>query len=242
MIDVEVRLPLDRFVLECRFRTAGKAIALVGPSGCGKTSLLESIAGLRSRASGRIMVEDQVLLDTANRLRLRPEHRRIGYVPQDSLLFPHLSVRSNIRFGLPRSEPAERGLDDVVSILEIDHLLARYPATLSSGERQRVALARALAVAPRLLLLDEPLAALDIELKERILPYLIAVWDRTRIPTIYVTHDIEEACAFADQALVMRQGHIEICGPPRQVLQSAPRAGAERMLRRSGPSLHQQHR
>jgi len=221
MIDVDVSLPLDRFALEAKFRTESRAVALLGPSGCGKTSLLETIAGLRVRAAGRIIVEDRTLLDTAARIRLRPEDRRVGYVPQDSLLFPHLDVRSNIRFGLRRAETPERLFADVIAMLEIDHLLARYPATLSGGERQRVALARALASAPRLLLLDEPLAALDVELKERILPYLIRIRDRTRLRTIYVTHNRNEAIAFADEALLMRAGRIEACGPPQRVVEAA---------------------
>jgi molybdate transport system ATP-binding protein len=218
MIDIDVRLPLERFALEVKFRTDSRALALLGASGCGKTSLLETIAGLRTRATGKIVVEGRTLLDTPARIKLRPEDRRIGYVPQDSLLFPHLDVRSNIRFGMRRADGSESLFDDVVAMLEIGHLMARYPATLSGGERQRVALARALASAPRLLLLDEPLAALDVELKERILPYLIRVRDRTHLRTVYVTHSHEEAIAFAEEALLMDAGRIQAAGPPRRIL------------------------
>jgi molybdate transport system ATP-binding protein len=190
----------------------------MGPSGAGKTSLLEAIAGLR-RASGLIEVSDERLLDSADGVDVPAERRRIGYVPQDALLFPHLTVEGNVRFGLEKSGPAAgRLFDEVVAILEIGDLLARYPATLSGGERQRVALARALATRPRLLLLDEPLAALDTALKGRILPYLLRVRDEMRIPFLYVTHNVGEALLLARAVLLLQEGRVLAAGPVSDVL------------------------
>ena len=151
---------------------------------------------------------------------LPPERRRVGYVPQDSLLFPHLTAEENVRFALPRDGAGRRLFDEVVSILEIAPLLPRHPATLSGGERQRVALARALATSPRLLLLDEPLAAVDVELKSRILPYLLRVRDEKRIPMLYVTHNVGEALLLAREVLLMRAGRIEASGPAASLLSS----------------------
>ena len=218
MIEVDVRLPLERFSLEVNHKTNSAVIALFGPSGGGKTSLLEVIAGLRPISAGRIVVDGDVLSDAARRFSMKPERRRIGYVPQDSVLFPHLDVRGNVRFGLKRArEKEENRFREVVETLEIGSLLSRRPYSLSGGERQRVALARALVTAPRLLLLDEPLAALDRESKERILPYLLRVRTmKTRM--IYVTHNVGEAFALADEAIVIREGRVEARGTPRDVL------------------------
>jgi molybdate transport system ATP-binding protein len=180
--------------------------------------LLEVIAGLRAGTADRVVVDGEVLADSSRRIAMRPEFRRVGYVPQDALLFPHLDVRQNVRFGLKRRGPEEaRRFQEAVEILEIGPLLSRRPYTLSGGERQRVALARALATGPRLLLLDEPLAALDVELKERILPYLLRVRD-TKTRMLYVTHNVGEAIALADEAIVLRDGCIEARGVPREVL------------------------
>ena len=218
MIEIDVELPLDRFALKVRHRSGASAIALLGASGSGKTSLLEVIAGLRRVTAGRIVVDGEVLTETARKVSLKPERRRVGYVPQDSLLFPHLDVRGNVRFGQKRrGAESERGFQEAVEILEIGPLLSRRPYSLSGGERQRVALARALATAPRLLLLDEPLAALDMELKERILPYLFRI-RATKTRMIYVTHNVGEAIALADEAVVLREGCVEARGAPRELL------------------------
>jgi molybdate transport system ATP-binding protein len=218
MIAIDVRLPLDRFVLQVSHASDAHAMVLFGPSGSGKTSLLEVVAGLRRAAEGRIVLDGDVLTDTARKLSRKPERRRVGYVPQDALLFPHLDVRANVRFGLKGSSAeGERRFQEAVEILAIAPLLSRRPYSLSGGERQRVALARALAVGPRLLLLDEPLAALDVELKERILPYLLRLRAlSTRM--VYVTHNVGEAIALADEAVVLREGRVAAHGPPRDVL------------------------
>jgi molybdate transport system ATP-binding protein len=217
MIELELELKLEGFTLAVAVRLESRTIAILGPSGSGKTSLLEAIAGLRPRSSGRIVVGGQVLLDTEAAVRLPPERREIGYVPQDAGLFPHLDVRGNVRFAL-RGEHAERRFEEAVEVLQIAPLLPRFPATLSGGERQRVALARALATAPRLLLLDEPLAAVEVELKERILPYLLRIRDQAGGPILYVTHYVGEALALAEEALLLRLGRVEAHGPARQVL------------------------
>ena len=221
MIEIDVQLPLDRFALKVSHRSDSVAIALFGPSGSGKTSLLEVIAGLRRVTAGRVVVDGEVLTDTARKFSMKPERRRVGYVPQDSMLFPHLDVRGNARFGMKRGgrggAESEHRFQEAVEILEIGPLLSRRPYALSGGERQRVALARALATAPRLLLLDEPLSALDMELKERILPYLLRVRAmNTRM--VYVTHNVGEAIALADEAIVLREGHVQAQGVPREVL------------------------
>jgi molybdate transport system ATP-binding protein len=224
MIDLALRLPLQAFSLEVSLRLEAPAVAVLGPSGAGKSSLLEAIAGLRTRATGRIVLDGEVLMDSDRGIFKTPESRRIGYVPQEGLLFPHLNVRDNIRFGL-RRDGSRHSVEEISSTLEIGPLLPRYPSTLSGGERQRVALARALAVSPRLLLLDEPLAAIDVELKERIFPYLLRVRDQARIPIIYVTHQPGEARLLAQEALVLQTGRVTAHGPTRDVM------GAEVMFR-----------
>jgi len=217
MIELDLRLPLAAFPLALAARLGSDAVAVLGPSGAGKTSLLEALAGLRPKVEGRISIDGEVLLDSARGVRLPPERRRIGYVPQDAGLFPHLDVRRNVRFGM--RGPDRQGLfAEAVAILEIGPLLARYPDTLSGGERQRVALARAIATRPRLLLLDEPLAAVDVELRERILPYLLRVRETLRIPCLYVTHNTGEAAAIASEALLMRRGALVRQGPTAGVL------------------------
>jgi len=219
VIELDVSLPLSRFPLRVSATVSADAVAVLGPSGSGKTSLLEAIAGLRPRATGRIVVEGETLLDTAAGVDVPSERRRIGYVPQDACLFPHLDVRGNVRFGMARDSRA--GLfDETVAILEIAALLERFPATLSGGERQRVALARAIATEPRLLLLDEPLAAVDPMLKGKILPYLLRVRDALRIPFLYVTHNAGEARAVASAALVLREGAVMFAGAPDEALRS----------------------
>ncbi|MBJ6763378.1 molybdenum ABC transporter ATP-binding protein [Myxococcaceae bacterium JPH2] len=221
MMALSFRLPLARFPLEVDARFASASVAVMGRSGSGKTSLLEVLAGLRRGARGRVVVGGRVLLDSAARVDLPPEARRMGYVPQDALLFPHLSVEQNVRFGARGGRGAR--VDEALALLELEPLLRRYPATLSGGEKQRVALARALASAPDLLLLDEPLAALDVALKERVLPYLLRVRDEARVPMLYVTHQLGEARALAREALLLDGGRALALGPADAVLGSAAR-------------------
>ncbi|MET0619233.1 MAG: molybdenum ABC transporter ATP-binding protein [Thermoanaerobaculia bacterium] len=225
MIELDLSLPLAAFSLQVSAKVDSDAVAVLGPSGSGKTSLLESIAGLRA-AHGRILLDGDRLLDSARGVRLPPERRRIGYVPQDACLFPHLDVRRNVRFGM-RAGGREGIFDEAVAILEIEPLLARFPATLSGGERQRASLARAIATEPRLLLLDEPLAAVDVELRERILPYLLRVRETLRIPFLYVTHNTGEAAAVTSEAMLLRRGTLARQGPTAQVIREMMTTSAD---------------
>jgi len=189
----------------------------MGPSGSGKTSLLEAIAGLRGRVHGRIAAGDSVFHDDAAGVHLRPERRRVGYVPQDAGLFPHLTAGDNVRFGA--RGPSSR-VEAAIEVLGIGPLLPRHPQSLSGGEKQRVALARALATDPVILLLDEPLAALDVSLRERIVPYLLRVREEWRVPMLYVTHNVGEALALAGEVLLLEGGQVRAQGPPADLLTS----------------------
>ncbi|WP_223753518.1 molybdenum ABC transporter ATP-binding protein [Myxococcus sp. RHSTA-1-4] len=218
---LSIRLPLARFTLEVETRLEGASVAVMGRSGSGKTSLLEVLAGLRRGARGRVEVGGRVLLDSDAGVDVPPEARRMGYVPQDALLFPHLTVEQNVRYGVRGAKHSRA--DEAVSLLELSPLLRRYPATLSGGEKQRVALARALATDPALLLLDEPLAALDVALKERVLPYLLRVRDEAKVPMLYVTHQLGEARVLAREALLLDEGRVRAVGPAAEVLGPAVR-------------------
>ena len=216
-VELEIELPLSAFALRVAARLPAGVTAIMGPSGAGKTSLLEAVAGLRPRTRGRVTVSGEVLLDSARAVALPPERRRVGYVPQDAGLFPHLTALGNVRFGV-RADPAAVGA--AIDTLEIRPLLNRYPASLSGGERQRVALARALATRPRLLLLDEPLAALDPSLRERVLPWLLRIREEWALPCLYVTHNVGEALTLASHLLVLREGRAEAQGAPKDLLSS----------------------
>ncbi|HEY1268028.1 MAG TPA: molybdenum ABC transporter ATP-binding protein [Candidatus Binatia bacterium] len=218
------RIPLSSFVLEVDLAFDSRVAAILGPSGAGKTTLLEAIAGLRQIESGEIEIGGRALFSSARGIDVPPRERAVGYVPQDPALFPHLSVRGNILFGarnaVSRNGSPEFPLEHVVALLEIGHLLDRSVHHISGGEAQRVALARALLSRPRLLLLDEPLASLDIGLKERILPYLKRVRDELKMPMIYVTHDTVEALSLADWMIMLAQGRVVAQGVPYTVLTS----------------------
>jgi molybdate transport system ATP-binding protein len=225
MIEIDVALVRAGFALEVAF-TAGSGItALFGESGAGKSTVLHLVAGLIRPDRGRIAVNDVEFTDTAAGIFLPPHRRRVGYVFQDALLFPHLSVRRNLLYGrwFTRSRGSEISLDQVTSLLGIGHLLERRPTTLSGGERQRVAIGRALLAAPRLLLMDEPLAALDVERKREIIPYIQKLRAELGLPILYVSHAIEEVARLADRVILMAQGKVASDGPPQQVL--GPRAG-----------------
>lgn len=218
------RIPLASFELDIEVVFDAKVTAIFGPSGSGKTTLLDAVAGLRPIEAGEIEVNGATLFSSSQGINQPARARGIGYVPQEGALFPHLSVRSNILFGAARAsmgEPARSiELDHVLEVLEIGALLSRPVTQLSGGEAQRVALARAILSKPRLLLLDEPLAALDIGLKERILPYLARVRDEFEIPMIYVTHNLTEVLTLANWVLMIRQGKLVAQGVPREALRS----------------------
>jgi molybdate transport system ATP-binding protein len=216
MIAVDIELTQGTFTLSAAFELDARATALFGPSGAGKTTMLDAIAGLRRPTRGTIAVEGRTLFSTAQWVDVPPYDRHIGYVPQDVALFPHMNVRTNLLYGShPSSRPALRrhrlltlDLDRVTAMLEIERLVDRRVTDLSGGERQRVALARALMSGPSLLLLDEPLAAVDVPLRRRILPYLARVRDELRIPIVYVSHDRDEVDALADAVVHIDHGRI----------------------------------
>lgn len=206
MITLDFRLSQGDFTLELREMLDRGVTALFGPSGAGKTTALEAIAGLRTPAAGRILAGDRVLFDSSRRVNLPPHLRHVGYVPQDPALFPHMNARRNVLYG---RRPGQRlSLDAVVQTLDVATLLDRHVSDLSGGERQRIALARALMSAPDVLLLDEPLAAVDVERRRRILPYLARVRDDLAVPVVYVSHDRDEVDRFADRVIVLDEGRV----------------------------------
>lgn len=215
MISVDITHRLGQFELRTKFDTKARGItAIFGRSGAGKTSVVNVLAGLLTPRKGHIEIDGRVLLDTDNRVNMPPEKRRIGYVFQESRLFPHYSVRRNLTYGMHRTPEPERrvAFNDVVSVLGIGSLLDRKPRSLSGGERQRVALGRALLASPHLLLMDEPLASLDSARKQEILPFIERLRDHFDIPIIYVSHDMDEIIRLADTLVLIDEGHVAAVG------------------------------
>jgi len=214
MLRVDVSKQLGDFKLEAAFESEGRVTGLFGSSGAGKTSLINMIAGLLRPDRGNIVIDDEVLDDTASRVHVPAHRRRIGYVFQDIRLFPHLDVRENLDYGRRMNGLTEDSLrrKRVTELLDIGALLDRRPGKLSGGERQRVALGRALLAQPRLLLLDEPLGSLDEERKEEILPYLVRLRDEAGIPMVYVSHDAAELRQLATQIVMLKRGQVTVFG------------------------------
>lgn len=208
----------DDFAMDVDLDLPARGVtSLLGPSGCGKTSLLRAIAGLDRYPGATLKVDDETWQDDG---RFVPPHQRaIGYVFQEAGLFPHLDVRRNLAYGMKRVPRADRkvSLEQAIALLGIEHLLDRGPGGLSGGERQRVAIARALAVNPRLLLLDEPLAALDETRKQDVLPYIEALHDELEIPVIHVSHATAEVARLADHLVLMEPGRIAATGPIQEM-------------------------
>ena len=208
MLQVAAQKRRGAFALDAQFElpTPG-VVALFGRSGCGKSTLVNVIAGLLKADSGWVALDDAVLLDTALRIDVLPERRRIGYVFQDARLFPHLSVAANLRYGQRRAQvPSFVGIDLVAELLDLGALMSRRTHQLSGGERQRVAIGRALLSQPNLLLLDEPLASLDASRREEVLPYLETLRDQLSIPMVYVSHDFDEVLRLATHLVLMESG------------------------------------
>lgn len=218
------------FSLKAEFEAAGGVTALFGRSGSGKTSLMRIIAGLVRPDEGQVVFDGHVLLDTRGHTFVKPHQRRFGYVFQEARLFPHLSVRRNLSYGRWFSpHPLRRDeFDRVVELLGIENLLDRSPDRLSGGEQQRVAIGRALLSAPRLLLMDEPLAALDEERKGEILPYLERLRDEAGVPIIYVSHAVAEVARLADRVVLLQEGQVKAVGDPNSVFASRGRSALDR--------------
>jgi len=220
MIDVDLDQQLGAFHLAVKFSADAPIVGLFGRSGAGKTSVVNAIAGIARPARGHIRINDVSLFDAAKGIDLPPEERRIGYVFQDALLFPHMDVRSNLLYGQRLRSSADRFVEEarVVELLGLGELLHRKPNTLSGGEKQRVAIGRALLAQPRILLMDEPLAALDIPRKTEILDYIERLRDELSMPIVYVSHSVAEISRLADTVVVLSDGKCIAVGEVDEVM------------------------
>lgn len=218
-IDASLRLERIGFTLDVHLSCPGQGVTvLFGLSGCGKTTVLRCLAGLE-RAQGHVAVAGRTWQDDAQGLHLPTHRRAIGMVFQEASLFAHLSVQDNLLYGFRRIPVGERRIqpDQAIELLGIGHLMGRRPDGLSGGERQRVAIARALLTSPALLLMDEPLSALDAARKAEVLPYLAAL-SGSGVPIVYVTHSLDEAARLADHLVLMRDGRVDTSGPADEVM------------------------
>lgn len=218
MIEVDIRHRIGTMQIDARFTGApGGITALFGRSGAGKTTIVNLLAGLERPDEGRIVVDGITLFDSGKRIDLPPEARRLGYVFQEGRLFPHMNVRRNLTYGTKRASDGI-DFDQVVRVLDLDGLLHRLPAGLSGGEKQRVAIGRALLAAPRLLLMDEPLASLDGPRKAEILPFIERLREEFSVPIVYVTHAVEEIVRLADTLVIVNDGSIAAVGPVEELM------------------------
>lgn len=218
-LDLRFHIQRESFTLDVDTRLPSQGIcAIFGPSGCGKTTLLRAVAGLEKDPQGTCVINGDAWQDEHHCL---PPHRRnLGYVFQENNLFSHLTVGKNLAFGYKRTPPYQRHIRmrDVIDLLGIEYLLSRYPAGLSGGEQQRIGIARALLTSPSLLLMDEPLAALDRQSKREILPYLEQLHDELSMPVLYVSHATDEVSRLADHLVLMERGRIKAQGPTADML------------------------
>lgn len=217
MLAVNIKKGLPDFTVDIHFTVSNEVLVLFGPSGCGKTTILRMIAGLEKPDEGEITLEDERLFDKRNKISVRPQNRKCGFVFQDCALFPHLNVTRNILYGVPRPIPErELRFKRLLKTLGIGHLVDRFPAELSGGEKQRIALARALMIEPAMLLLDEPFSALDWDTRAVLGDELVATQRRRGIPFILVTHDLEESKRLGDRIIFMHAGR-QVQSPSMEV-------------------------
>jgi molybdate transport system ATP-binding protein len=222
LLALRIRAHLAHFELDLGLESRSRALGFFGPSGAGKSTVLEVLAGWRRVELAQVTLDGRTLVDSQRRVWLHPERRGIGYVPQDVLLFEHWNVWRNVTAGSQRGGPSDQQLvAKVLDVLELNAERRRAVGELSGGERQRVALARALCSRPELLLLDEPLGALDRRLRRRILPYLIRVREEFGVPLVFVSHDATEVAALCDEVVVLSQGRVAAHGPPAEVFSGA---------------------
>ncbi|MGA2552012.1 MAG: molybdenum ABC transporter ATP-binding protein [Burkholderiaceae bacterium] len=223
-LELDISVRLGQFQLDAKFTAPARGItALFGRSGAGKTTVINALAGIVRPSRGSIRVDGQTWFDAERAIDLRISERAVGYVFQDARLFPHLNVRSNLLYGLKRAQRRGRTvrvqMDEVVTLLGLKTLLGRRPGHLSGGEQQRVALGRALLCQPEVLLMDEPLAALDAPRKSEVLPYIEKLRDEFRVPIIYVSHSLEEITRLADYVVILAQGRSVAAGGLIEIMQ-----------------------
>ena len=216
LMQIDAKIKRDQFALDVRFESNEPALALFGPSGAGKSTILSLIAGLIRPDQGRVQIGEHVLVDTAQNIFVQPHRRAVGLVFQDPLLFPHMSVQANLRYG--QSRRCAIDFDTLINLLGIEALLDRLPAGLSGGEKQRVAIGRAVLSQPRVLLLDEPLSSLDYARRQEIMPYLQRLRRELNIPTVVVSHALEEVIRLADEVIVLHEGRVREQGAPEDIL------------------------
>jgi len=220
MLQVSIRHKMGDFTLKVDLAAQSGITALFGRSGCGKSTLINSLAGLNTPEHGVIRIDDMVLFDAERGVNLPPEQRGVGYVFQDSRLFPHMTVEKNLRYGMARATTVKSlpEFGEIIKILELSGFLDRRPDSLSGGEKQRVAIGRALLTNPNLLLMDEPLASLDASHKSEILPFIERLRDEVGIPIVYVSHALDEVIRLADTIAVMSDGEIVTSGNVEDIM------------------------
>ena len=220
MLEVDIEMRRGSFAVQVAFASDAPIVALFGRSGAGKSTVVNAIAGIARPTRGRIAIGGRVLFDSARGIDLSPERRHVGYVFQDALLFPHMSVRSNLAYGESLTPASERFIERgrVLDLLGLHGILDRGTRELSGGERQRVAIGRALLSSPRILLMDEPLASLDAARRAEILQYVELLRDELRLPMVYVSHAIEEVTRLADHLVLVSEGKSIVEGPAGEVL------------------------
>ncbi len=218
LLEINVKKQVGPFVLDVAIEASAGVTGIIGPSGAGKSMLLSTIAGLANPDRGSVYLDGQPLYDSETNLNLSPEHRELGMVFQDARLFPHMTVRSNLTFSRRDNRPALSTLEEIVDLLDIEDLLTRRPHHLSGGEKQRVAIGRALLSAPAALLMDEPLASLDLARRREIMPFLERLRHRFDLPILYVSHNLDETLRLADSVIVLDQGKVLARGGVEETL------------------------